>query len=57
MKGPVLRSLISWNGAPTLMPSSQALLLWIKEALPQHFATVLARAKEIEAAGGQAVHS
>ena len=32
------------------MPSSQAVLLWIKERLPQHFEAVLARARALEQA-------
>lgn len=50
IKGPLLQSLVSWMGAPTAMPSSHALLLWLKELQPQHFAAVLARARELERA-------
>src|SRR5688572_11275192 len=35
IKGPALQSLVSWLGAPTMMPSSQALLLWVKDHMPQ----------------------
>ena len=48
IKGPLLESLISWGGAPSLMPSSQALLLWVKEKRPEHFERVLARAREFD---------
>jgi hypothetical protein len=50
MRGPLLQSLISWGGAPSLMPSSQALLLWVKEKIPEHFEPVLGRARELEMA-------
>jgi hypothetical protein len=46
--GPLLQSLISWQGAPSLMPSSQALLLWVREKMPEHFEPVLARARQLE---------
>ncbi|HYD55739.1 MAG TPA: MEDS domain-containing protein [Burkholderiales bacterium] len=48
IKGPVLQSLVSWQGAATHMPSSQALLLWLRDHMPQHFHAVLARARELE---------
>jgi hypothetical protein len=49
IKGPLLQSLVSWKGAATsLMPSSQALLLWVREHLPESFEPVLARARELE---------
>jgi hypothetical protein len=50
IKGPVLQSLVSWLGAPSQMPSSQALLVWIKQHMPQYLAPVLARARELERA-------
>ena len=46
--GPLLQSLISWKDAPSLMPSSQALLLWVRAHLPNYFEPVLARARELE---------
>jgi prepilin-type processing-associated H-X9-DG protein len=46
--GPQLQSLISWQGEASLMPSSQALLLWLKAHLPEHFEAVLARARQLE---------
>lgn len=48
IEGPLLQSLMSWKGARSLMPSSQALLLWVREHLPHHFGPVLARARELE---------
>jgi hypothetical protein len=57
IKGPLLQSLISWQKAPSLMPSSQALLLWVKEHLPQHFEPVLARARELEGQPATHMHS
>ena len=48
IRGPVLQSLISWQGASSLMPSSQALLVWLKHHMPEHFEPVLARARQIE---------
>jgi hypothetical protein len=50
IKGPLLQSLVSWMGAPAAMPSSHALLVWLKELQPQHFAAVLARARQLELA-------
>ena len=43
-----LQSFMSWKGAPSLMPSSQALLLWVREKLPEHFVQVLTRAQQLE---------
>jgi hypothetical protein len=50
--GQVLQSLISWRCGNSLMPTSQLALLWVKEHLPQHFESVLARARELERAIG-----
>ena len=50
IKGPVLQSLVSWMGAPTTMPSSQALLVWVKQQMPQYLEPLLARARELEGA-------
>jgi hypothetical protein len=50
IRGPTLQSLVSWSGMPCHMPSSQALLLWIREHLPERFPQVLARARELELA-------
>jgi hypothetical protein len=48
MRGALLQSLVSWKSVPALMPSSQALLLWLKEQMPEQFPRVLARARELE---------
>lgn len=48
IKGPVLQSIVSWRGASSLMPSSQALLLWLRDHMPEHFEAVLTRARELE---------
>lgn len=48
LRGPVLQSLLSWKAAPSLMPSSQATLLWVHDRMPEHFVRVLARARELE---------
>jgi len=50
IKGIALQSLVTWAGAPTLMPSSQALLVWVKQHLPQYFTPVLVRARDLERA-------
>ena len=45
IKGPLLQSLLSWNGLSCDLPTSQALLFWVRETLPEQFQPVLARAK------------
>jgi hypothetical protein len=55
IRGPLLNKLIAWQGAPTLMPSSQALLLWVREHFPQKFEAVLAHARQHERASGAEV--
>lgn len=45
IQGPLLQSLISWKGLGCELPSSQATLFWIGEALPEHLEAVLARAR------------
>ena len=50
IKGPLHRSLLTWKGAPSLMPSSQAMLMWVKDAAPHKFHEVLARAQAYEEA-------
>jgi hypothetical protein len=47
IKGDLLRSLAS-SKAPTGMPSSQAMLLWVRESIPGYFPDVLERAKSYE---------
>lgn len=42
----MLRSLVEWKGMPGAdVPSSQAALFWLREAMPERFAEVLARAR------------
>jgi hypothetical protein len=48
LSAPQLQSLRSWRGATSLMPSSQALLLWVREKMPERFEQVLARARHLE---------
>jgi prepilin-type processing-associated H-X9-DG protein len=48
IRGPLLNKLMCWQGAPSLMPSAQAMLLWVRENFPGKFETVLARAREHE---------
>jgi hypothetical protein len=45
IRGPLLQSLLSWKGLACDLPSSQALLFWIRETLPDQFHSVLARVK------------
>ena len=55
IKGPLHRSLIEWEGMPSLMPSSQALLMWVRDAVPHRFHQVLSRARAYEEAARQKV--
>jgi hypothetical protein len=48
IRGRLLKSLINSQEGPAMMPSSQGLLLWVKDNIPQSFSAVLARAREIE---------
>lgn len=45
IRGALLQSLWSWQGPRCHLPSSQALLFWLREALPDHFEAVLQRAR------------
>ena len=49
LKGSLLQSLRSWNGFACDMPSSQAMLFWVRDAMPEHFDAVLSRTKAYEA--------
>jgi hypothetical protein len=49
IRGPLLQSLMSWKGLSCDLPSSQALLFWLRDALPDHFQHVLARVKAYHA--------
>jgi hypothetical protein len=48
IRGPLLQSLVSWKGGRSLMPSSQAMLLWVRQHVPSQFESVLARARELD---------
>ena len=45
LRGSVLQSLASWRGLGCSLPSSQALLFWLREAMPERFEAVLDRAR------------
>lgn len=46
--GALLRSLTSWNDEIPNMPSSHALLLWVKATMPERFPDVLSRASALQ---------
>ena len=46
LRGSLLQSLASWQGMRCNGPSSQMLLFWLRETLPEHFDAVLRRARE-----------
>jgi hypothetical protein len=48
--GPLLNSLVTWAGAgaASAMPSSQAMLLWVKDTAPEYFGEVLEHAKRYD---------
>lgn len=49
IEGPLLRSLASWAQGRSLgMPTSQSILLWVKDVLPTKFHEVLACARKYE---------
>lgn len=50
LRGSALQALSSWKGLSCELPSSQALLFWLHEAMPEHFEAVLARARAYQAA-------
>jgi hypothetical protein len=45
IQGPLLRSLVAWSHQAPGMSPSQAMLLWVKDTMPRHFAEVLAVAR------------
>lgn len=45
IKGTLLQSLNSWRGLACDLPSSQAVLFWLRETLPEKFEAVLLRAR------------
>lgn len=54
LRGSALQALSSWQGLSCELPSSQALLFWLHEAMPEHFEAVLARARVLHAEAGRA---
>jgi len=54
IRGTLLQSLTSWKGLGCDLPSSQALLFWVREALPTHFDAILERARVYQAQGERA---
>jgi len=49
IRGPLLQSLLTWKSdLSALMPSSQGLLVWLKQKMPDRFEAVLARARELD---------
>lgn len=52
LKGSVLQSLASWRGLGCSLPSSQALLFWLRDAMPERFEAVLERARTHHTHGG-----
>ena len=56
IEGPLLQSLVSWSGVSGV-PSSQAMLLWVKDTAPQYFHDVLARAKSYDVPDGKAANN
>jgi hypothetical protein len=47
--GSLLQSFTVWKGLPCDLPSSQAMLFWVRDQMPQHFDAILARAKAYQA--------
>ena len=45
LKGGMLQSLASWKAPACQLPSSQALLFWLRETMPERFEAVLERAR------------
>jgi hypothetical protein len=48
IKGTLLQSLLSWQGLGCDLPSSQALLFWLRDALPERLDEVLERARSYQ---------
>lgn len=51
IRGPLLQSLSSWKGSDCDFPSSQSVLFWLRETLPERFEAVLARARAYDDSG------
>ena len=45
IRGPMLQSLVSWRGLSCNVPSSQAVLFWLRDTMPEHLGAVLERAR------------
>ena len=45
IKGALLQSLISWRGMSCDLPSSQAVLFWVRDTIPHKFEAILERAR------------
>jgi hypothetical protein len=45
LKGALLQSLVSWRGLTCDLPSSQAVLFWVRDTLPHQFEAILERAR------------
>lgn len=48
IRGPLLQSLLSWKHSGCEVPSSQAVLFWLRDTLPERLQAVLARLKSYE---------
>jgi hypothetical protein len=51
IRGSLLQSLSTWKGLNCDVPTSQALLFWLRDVAPEKFDAVLVRAKGLEADG------
>lgn len=50
IEGPALQSLLSWKALQCELPSSQAVLFWLRDTMPEYLPAVLARARAYHAA-------
>lgn len=57
IEGKLLRSLVNWCNEATSMPSSQAMLLWIKDDMPSTFREVLSLARKYDRSSTAAARS
>ena len=49
IRGPALQSLLTWKALQCELPSSQAVLFWLREEMPEYLPAVLARARAYHA--------
>ena len=49
IEGPALQSLLSWKALQCELPSSQAVLFWLRDSMPEYLPAVLARARAYHA--------